>query len=216
MASSLDLKPAATGIAAALLTAVLTWYGDGLFPVWPLMWMAPIPVLLVALRSRTWWGASLVAALGWGLGCLHVPAYYVSTGAPAILLPLLAGHVVVVFLIAMLLFRTLALRGRPWLALLAFPSCWTAAEFLVNLVSIHGSFGSLAYTQLDFLPFLQLASLTGPWGMSFMLMLFPAAVALALHSYRAKPRQAWRILGFTGALLAAVLIFGTVRLALPV
>src|SRR5205823_9906461 len=41
--------------------------------------------------------------------------------------------------------------------------------------------GSLAYSQLAFLPFLQLASITGPWGMSFVLLLFSTAIAIWMH-----------------------------------
>jgi apolipoprotein N-acyltransferase len=54
-------------------------------------------------------------------------------------------------------------------------------EYLRNLTTPHGTAGSLAYSQLRFLPFLQLASVTGPWGMTFLLLLFPSAVTLGWH-----------------------------------
>src|SRR6202035_2917741 len=49
---------------------------------------------------------------------------------------------------------------------LALPAVWVTSEYVRNVTSPHGSAGSLAYSQLRFLPFLQLASITGPWGMS--------------------------------------------------
>jgi apolipoprotein N-acyltransferase len=215
MASLRNLKSAQIGLVCALTTAVLAWLGAGLFPVWPLMWFAPVPVLLFAMRSQTWWAAALVAAIGWGVGNLRVPVFYVQGGAPLVFLGLYTSLVSATLVCAVLLFRAFVRRGRVWLALLAFPACWTSLEFLNSLVSVHGSFGSVAYTQLDFLPFLQLASLTGPWGMSFLLMLFPAALALGLHLYRAEPRRTSRIFAATGGLLAAALVFGALRLSLP-
>ncbi|HEX4038514.1 MAG TPA: hypothetical protein VHX37_10690 [Acidobacteriaceae bacterium] len=44
------------GMMAALLavaaTAVLVYCGNGLEPHWPLLWFAPVPVLVYALRGR--------------------------------------------------------------------------------------------------------------------------------------------------------------------
>ena len=216
MASSLDVKHLATGLACALFTAVLVWFGSGLFPAWPLMWFAPLPVLLFALRSQTWWGAALVAALGWWLGNVNVWEFFrEALGLPVVLLVIFTSLETLTLVLAVLLFRALARRGRPWSALLAFPSVYVAIEFVNNLTSVHGTFGSLSYTQLDFLPFLQLASITGPWGMSFLLLLFSAAAALGLHLYRSTPLQAWRIVGVGVGIIAGALVFGTVRLALP-
>jgi apolipoprotein N-acyltransferase len=120
-----------------------------------------------------------------------------------------------VFALSVLLFRALLLRGAPWTALLAIPSIWVSAEYARNLITPHGTAGSLAYSQLKFLPFLQLASITGPWGMSFLLLLFPSAIAIGLYLRHSQPKQAIRILSATLGVIGIVLIFGTIRLALP-
>jgi apolipoprotein N-acyltransferase len=52
--------------------------------------------------------------------------------------------------------------------------------------------------------------------MSFLLLLFPAAVAVGVHLRRTAPRKALRITGTGLGVIAAALIFGVVRLALPV
>jgi apolipoprotein N-acyltransferase len=116
--------------------------------------------------------------------------------------------------LAVVLFRALLLRNRVASAVLAFPATWVTFEFVRNLLWPHGSGGSLAYTQLHFLPFLQLASVTGPWGMTFVLMLFPAGLAAAWH-LRKDARRSSRVLAFTLGTVGAVLIFGAIRLALP-
>ena len=84
-----------------------------------------------------------------------------------------------------------------------------------NVTSPHGSAGSLAYSQLKFLPFLQLASITGPWGMTFVLLLFPAAIAIALHIRQHSWKRALQVAGAGVGVVAAVLLFGALRLSLP-
>ena len=121
-----------------------------------------------------------------------------------------------VFTAAVLLFRGLLRRSACWSALLAFPATWVSFEYLLNLSSPYGTAGSLSYSQLNFLPFLQLASVTGPWGMSFLLLLFPATLAIGLHLRLTAPKQALRIVGAGLGVIALVLIFGAVRLKLPV
>jgi apolipoprotein N-acyltransferase len=121
-----------------------------------------------------------------------------------------------VFAGAVLLFRALLRRGASWSAVLAFPATWVSVEYLFNLISPHGTGGNLSYSQLNFLPILQLASVTGPWGISFVLLLFPAAIATSLHLRGTAPKQALRIVGAGLAAIVLALVFGMVRLTQPV
>jgi apolipoprotein N-acyltransferase len=195
-------------------TVVLVWFGNGLNPWWPLLWFAPLPVLWFALRS-SWRSAVLIAGLSWLAGCLNLWGYLRMLGAPFSLWLLVFSIAALAFALAVLLFRALVLRGALWSALLAFPSTWVAYEFARNLISVHGTAANFAYSQLRFLPFLQLASITGPWGMSFVLLLFPAALAIGLHLRKTAPKQAGRVVGATLGVIVAVLVFGAVRLMLP-
>jgi apolipoprotein N-acyltransferase len=86
------------------------------------------------------------------------------------------------------LFRWLALREHWLLATLAFPATWVSFEFLNTSTSPHSTFGSVAYSQMNFLPILQVASLTGIWGIGFCLFLFPVAVALFLITKNSRSR----------------------------
>jgi apolipoprotein N-acyltransferase len=215
MAYALDVKRLTLGIAAILLTAAMIWFGTGMQPFWPLMWFAPLPVLLFA-ADASWWGALLVGGLACVLGNLNLWDYFHSTlGAPLSIVLRIYITLGLMFALAVLLYRVLLRRRAWWSALLAFPASWTSFEYLLNLASPHGTAGSLAYSQLSFLPFLQLASLTGPWGMSFLLMLFSSALAIGIHLYRSDRNQALNIFGVSTGVIAAVLVFGAVRLMLP-
>ena len=198
------------GAAAVLLSAAAWWHGTGLDPFWPLTWLAPLPVLAFALRARP--SVAVVAALAaWTLGGLNtwhylrgvlgvpMPVVLVSIGVPALAFAGLA-----------LLVRMLARRGRALLAALALPAGWTAFEFVVSRVSPHGTFGSLAYTQMDCLPVVQVASLLGTSGITFLVVLVPAAAAVATLPTAAPGRL--RILGTMAALAALALGYGGWRL----
>jgi apolipoprotein N-acyltransferase len=198
---------------AVAATAVLVWFGTGLFPMWPLMWFAPLPVLLFAGR-KSWWATALVAECAWLIGILNMWRY-LHFILPASFLACVLVSWALVFVLAVLLYRALLGRGAWWSAMLAFPATWVSFEYLLNLVSIHGTAGSLSYSQLNFLPFLQVASVTGPWGMSFLLLLFSSTLAVCFHLRREEPKQAKRILGAGLGVIGLALIFGAVRLASP-
>lgn len=199
---------------AIALSAILIWFGNGLNPWWPLLWFAPLPVLLFALRS-SWLGAGVAAVLATLLGSLNFWHYLRVLGASPLAWLAIFSTVALLFAADVLLFRALVHRGALWTALLAFPATWVSFEYVRNLTTSGGTAGSFAYSQLNFLPFLQLASITGPWGMSFLLMLFPAALAIGLHVTTSQPKRALGILGAALGAIALVLIFGAVRLALP-
>lgn len=215
MAFASELRHVIGTVAAIAATAVLVWFGTGLEPAWSLLWFAPLPVLLYAGRAGLWSTAG-VAFIGWLIGNLNLWSYmHQSIEMPlGITIGIVAGFALV-FTLAVLLYRTLLRRGAAWYALLAFPAAWVAFEYLLNVAWVNGTGFNLAYTQLAFLPFLQLASITGPWGMTFLLLLFPAAIAISLHLWRHQRGTAWAIGGTAFSVIAAVLIFGTSRLALP-
>lgn len=213
MASENKFATVVEAVVACAATATLMYFGSGLDPAWPLMWVAPLPVLWFATRHGAW-SAALVAGIASLAGASTYWGYFRVLHLP--FAAWLGGFSVaaVAFAVAVVLFRALLLRGRVTSAVLAFPATWVTFEYVRNLLWPHGSGGSPAYTQLHFLPFLQLASLTGPWGMVFVLLLFPAGLAAAWHR-RKEPRKAMRVLWFSVGTVAAVLIFGVVRLTLP-
>src|SRR5262245_990434 len=178
MAFVRDPRRAAFGCAAVLLTAVFVWFGTGMTPWWPLLWIAPLPVLLFASGAGVR-ATALAAVAAWFLGSLNVWHYF--TGVLAVPIGAAVGNdltFAIVFALAVLLHRALLRRGAYVAATLALPAVWVAFEFLVSHVSPHGTGGNLAYTQLAFLPYLQLASVTGIWGLTFFVLLLPSALAV--------------------------------------
>ena len=213
MAYGQDRPSVAYGVVAVALTAVLVYFGTGLFPRWPLMWFAPLPVLLFAARSSRRWAAA-AAFLAWFLGGLNLFHYFNSLLRMPIGVQLMIyGGPALLFMLAVLLFRALVRRQAWWTAIVAFPAVWVALEYLSSLTSPHGTAGNISYSQLNFLPLLQLASVTGPWGVSFVLMLLSSTIAVAVELQRASGRKALQFLGGGCAVVALTLLFGAIRLS---
>src|SRR5690606_1702538 len=201
----------ATAIAATALSALCWWHGTGLRPLWWAAWLAPLPLLLVVVRLRAHY-AALATFTAFALGGANQWAYLhevIRVPLPvtlvAILVPALAMIPVV------LLFRALARQGRPLAAALAMPAAATGLSWLVAQQSPHGTYGHLAYSQLEALPLLQLASLGGLWAVGFAVWWGPSAVAAAMAA-AAPRRMRLRTLAIGALAIALALGFGAWRL----
>ncbi len=164
-------------LASVFVSGSAYYISTGLHSFWPAAWLAPVPILALAPKSsRRVAAAAAVAAFV--IGSLNLFSYL----ARVIPLLILAG----LLLIPALAFAAAVLGARwairslhPMLAVFTFPVMWTGYEFLVSQISPHGTALSLAYSQVDCLPVLQIVSLTGIWGLTFVLTLFPSAIAVA-------------------------------------
>ncbi|MGB6192238.1 MAG: nitrilase-related carbon-nitrogen hydrolase [Terracidiphilus sp.] len=209
-------RPMLAATLAVVATVALLLAGNGMNPVWPLMWVAFIPLLLLAAETTSWRIAAAAAVLSILLGSLTM-LYYLHFALHLSVLGWLIPFSIASRLVAagVLLFRALLHRGAVFGAVIALPAFWTLCEYLASFVPANGTAGSLAYTQQGFLPILQVASLTGPWGITFLLLLFPSAVVCALYLRRRKLAHAAPVLASAFAVLAAAVLFGAVRLATP-
>jgi apolipoprotein N-acyltransferase len=84
-------------------------------------------------------------------------------------------------------------------------------EYIIAVTSVHGTFGDICYSQMNFLPIVQIASVTGAWGISFCIFLFAATVAALLSEGSVSEKTPVAIVVFV--FLAGVLGFGVWRLA---
>ncbi len=191
------------------LSAVLFFLGTGLSPIWLFAWLAPIPVLWIAARVSPG-EAFLLAVAAYALGALNEWSYS-RTVLPTWLVASILLAVSCIFGLAVLLFRSRILRGKFWQAALIFPSLWVAVEYINAVISVHGTFGDIGYSQMNFLPILQIASVTGIWGISFSIFLFASTVAAVLSSGPVSKKVPLVVTVFV--FLACVFGFGAWRLA---
>ncbi|SEB32349.1 apolipoprotein N-acyltransferase [Amycolatopsis tolypomycina] len=167
-------------MAATVTSAVLFFFGTGLAPVPELAWLAPLPILLLAPRvpGAAAMACAFVAHLAGSAGswtyfwhslAIPRPAAIAILGGSALLFALSAG-----------LFRLLVRRGHGLLASLAAPALWTVVLYTISLLNPTGVMDTLMTTQADRPSVLRLAAVTGGWGVEFLVLFVPAAVAAAL------------------------------------
>jgi len=192
---------------AVAVSAFAYYVSTGLGGFRPAVWIAPAPVLVVAFRSPRRW-AALAAFAAYFLGSLNLFTYFARI-TPVVLVVVFLAIPALVFAGVVLWARFAALRLPPWAAALAFAVAWTSYEFLLSLVSPHGTALSLAYTQTGFLPVLQIASVTGLWGITFLVTLVPSAIAVAWS------RRSLSALAPAVLTACVVLTYGALRLQTP-
>ena len=198
-------------IAAGLVSAVLVYFGTGLHPIWPLLWLAPIPLLTVAPRlSRS--AAFFLALVAWLIGEMNLWTYF--TRALEVPLPVVTlglGIPALAFGLGILFARSFLRRGWLFPAALSFPVYWVTYEYLIETVSPDSTFGNLAYTQMNCLPVIQIASITGIWGISFIVFLFAGTVGTLLSGI-GEPQQRRTLALSVGIVVCGVFLFGEWRL----
>ncbi len=179
-----------------------------------LAWVAPVP-LLRFLRLRSGWGGRLLL-----LGALSVgwcaATWKIATAPLPSSFALLGLGFALFGWVPFLVWEKVRTRSES-LAPLAFAAAVVIEEFLQPRLTPLSTWGSVAFTQVDDLPFLQLAALGGAAGISFLVACTGAAAESVLATWRSgHPSRA--PLGLLLASLAAVTVahvYGTARLATP-
>jgi apolipoprotein N-acyltransferase len=198
-------------VIAAIATALLYALADVDPRFWLCALFAPFPILAVAPEIRIETAAKLAFAaflagnlVTWGGESFAVP-----------LITMLASHLAgaVVFATFVACSAEATRRWSGVLAALVFPTFEVAFYYTLSLESPHGTWGSPAYTQVDFISFLQTASWIGMCGVMFIMSLLPSGLAVAW--YRRRWNMGWKSPALMAlSVFAIALMFGWTRVIL--
>lgn len=182
----------------------------GFFWTMPLtVWLGAVFILRFMRTQRVWLGFILVwlssyVTLGITLRDmlpLPLPMYLIS----------MAFSTLMVFALPYLADRLLAHRLKGFASTLVFPLAVTAMDFISATTNPMGSLGAYAYALNDNLVLLQLLSITGMWGITFLVSWFASVVnwawerSLAWHEIR-------RGAAIYAGVLLVVMLYGSARL----
>lgn len=203
------------GLLGSVILSGLCWYvGNGLTGnYWFLVWVAPIPILLSSFyhtQRVSYWtalGAYLLGRLSW-FSYLQT----VTTTGPALLITL---ALTLVFVRIVVQTRRVVLSSGAWYTAFAYPAFFTAFEYLLFSFSHDGTATSIAYSQANALPLIQVASVAGLLGVTFLISFVPSAVAVGWWMYRRKTAGLAYLAGAVVGLAGAVGLYGVNRLAQP-
>src|SRR5262249_33304204 len=137
----LRLAPWGGRLLAALASGVLLDLSNNLAPWWLLAWIAPIPLLVAAVRASLR-EAGMLAIVAGIVSTVSTTSYYLELTGILVttlvtLLRVLSWALVVVRT------RATVLRSRHWLSVFVYPPLWTGIDTLIATVSRHGTAGSL-------------------------------------------------------------------------
>lgn len=181
------------------------------FNLYFLAYIALVPLLASIKRSRSTFEAVLCGALS-GVIFFAGILFWMNT------LSKWAGAWAYLSWISLAVFQALfvaAFAGTskyfsvkfPKMAVILVPLAWTAVEWARSLGPYGVTGGGLGYSQTGFLPVLQLASVAGVYGITFIIVLFNEAVAEAITERKA------RSLVVAVLVLASVVLFGYYKIS---
>jgi apolipoprotein N-acyltransferase len=194
---------AAAALSGALIAACFLW-----FDLFPLAWIAFVPLLWAVGTTTT---ARDAARLGLVAGVVtNVPAFYWLVYTIHVFGGF--GYPLSVFFYACLslytasefvLFALALRRTGPGPLALAAPLLWVTLEFLFpNLFPWR-----MAHCQLHVPLLMQIGDVTGPYGLSFVMLWISAALVAVIR----QPRRVAPLLA-AGTATVAVVVYGAVRL----
>ena len=191
---------------------LLTLFGTGQWTIPLATWLGSIFVIRF-MRTQpvfrgyvlAWLTTYVTVSIAWwnilGYGVL-LPFFLISMAISTLLIGALPY----------LVDRLLAPRLSSFAATLVYPLAVTTLDFLTISANPMGSFGAQAYTQYNSLVLMQLLSVTGMWGITFLMTWFATIVNYAWERSFSWPKIRRGIAIYAGIMLA-VMAYGNIRLA---
>ncbi len=158
------------------------------FNLFPLAWISLIP-LLIALQSTSNWKSAFLHGYLTGAIFFLGLIYWIILLYPFanIFLTTLGCLLLAAYLAVYVGVFSALLYGLPWKSDLPFifivPAIWTGLEWVCSWMLTGLPWGSMGYTQWNNLPAIQIASITGVHGVSFIVVLLNATIVDVIRSH---------------------------------
>lgn len=195
-----------------LIGAVFVYFSNGRYSFPLAAWLFPVFFLQVSRQEKSYYSYLIIPLLV-GVACQASFWKFTYDNPSSILfyLPFILGIPMGLLFYVDRLFY-LKYKGFP--STLIFPLLYTCFDFSLNLFNPFGTLGVLGYSQYDFLAFSQLASITGMWGLTFMITWFGAVSYWVINNYNGKENIKRGIVIYS-SILIVILTYGSVRLNMP-
>ena len=183
---------------AAVLSSLLLVLSFPQIALGPLAWISLVPLLLLCLNTSPLraflfgWITGTLAFIGiiyWLVIAIH---RYGDTPLPLswLVLALLTAYLgLYVGLFAGFITRVLQRSPRPFVLMLIAPPAWVSLELLRTYLFSGFPWALLGYSQFEWLPIIQIADMTGVYGVSFLIVLVNTFLSLLIQTLRARWRD---------------------------
>jgi apolipoprotein N-acyltransferase len=194
---------------ALLAAGLLLPFSNGSYVVPLAAWIAPILLLRFVRVTRVAVGIPIAMIVLMAASAIEFRSIVPISGGWAYLS---LAVFTVVGLLPYLIDRLVSPKVGDFAATLVLPSAWVIVEFLMSLTP-GATWGSVAYTQYGNLPLLQVISVTGMWGITFLIGWSAAMCNWVWQAGWGYRPARWGMIALLG-LLAGLHAIGIARLAL--
>jgi apolipoprotein N-acyltransferase len=195
-------------IVCVLLSAVSFYFSLGLGSQWWLAWFAPVPILWLAFTEQNGGRVFIASVTAMALGGTSLLRAYAGH-LPIFVLVLSIGGSALAFAASVRGARSVKRALGPVAATFAFAAIWSSFDFLASFVKAGGTIGTPAVAEVGMPALIQIASVVGYLGITFLLGVVSAGIAASLSTRRLLPAA------IAIALLVANVIFGLWRMSAP-
>ncbi|MBI5343878.1 MAG: apolipoprotein N-acyltransferase [Deltaproteobacteria bacterium] len=110
-----------------------------------------------------------------------------------------------------MIFTSVILPSGSTLRLALITAVWVALEYLRGYLFSGFPWAAAGYSQVPYLHIIQLADITGVWGISFLIVFVNAAIFFSLRAVLRRDALPYREAGIVAAVFLSVLTYGYVR-----
>lgn len=185
-----------------------------------LAWIAFLPLMGFLLRAKSsaaaFCGGYIAGGIQYFILLVWMPSVLEQYGGISSLLSWTGYGLLILLLscfpgLACLWAKILMRRGGPSFLLL-FPAIWVLFEFIQTVIPFGGfPWLPTGYSQSEQLALIQVADITGVFGVSFLILWISAAL-IHLLTRRGRGRRAWWPLGTAALITVICLLYGTVSM----
>jgi apolipoprotein N-acyltransferase len=173
-------------------------------------WLVPIFILRFIRIQKPLWGLIIVLIV-FIIGSF-ISSYRMLPGAPLLSTIIMAIIFGIFIILPLLVDRLISPRCRGLVSTFVYPLAHTTLAYLYEL-AMGGNYLLLSYTQYGNLPLTQIVSVTGVWGIGFLIIWLASVVNYAWeHEFNWLKIK--NVVGICAGIIAVVLLFGGARLAL--
>lgn len=202
------------GLLTYLATTGLFYLGLLVNPCWFLVWIYPAPILLYSFNSSRQ-KTILVSFAAFATASISVIVPEFNRSLLPTPLEVVPSILHSLMFTAFVVLNRYSIRRVPfWLAPFILPVFFTAYQFIWNFSTLSNFIHFGVSTQANYLPLLQVASITGPVGIAFLTHYFANCTATIVY-FRRKPIKWLTNLLVLSIVFSATLGYGYYRLAHP-
>ncbi len=196
-----------------LLSAILLILSFPNFNLWLFAWFAFVPLFFV-LKDKSKWKAFFLSYLAGIIFWLGIIYWLIHVTLPGMIILVL--YLALYFGIFGLIISTIDYRLST-IDLFFIPSVWVILEFIRGHLFTGFPWALLGYSQYLNLPFIQIADITGAWGVSFLVMMVNVVIKEVLDPRSwvlGKRKKAISMIVYCFLFISAIIIYGYYKIYL--